>query len=347
MPVDKIDSLWLITTYQCSATCTCCLFDAGPSQKTWMTLEDATKYVELLLARNPLQSVGIAGGEALLRPELVLAIGKMAKQHGVADVMIVGTNCSWATSDERARELLVSVLDTGLRIGFSVDVFHQEFVTVERVERACRLARELGMADAARPNAVLLESMEADNPYDRSTQELAARLEGQGYKVDACPPGRVMYSGRAARLGGHYSGPRSIPDEVCRSVPWVSGALEHPSAIQIGCDGWVMVEHGISIGNAKDTCLTDILDAYDPERTPIVKTLIYEGPIGLTKLPEASGFTLRPEGYVDKCHLCYEIREYLRPFFPEHLAPSACYPDDVATSDAEDRKPNSSMESDK
>ena len=347
MSVDRISSLWLVVTYHCSARCTCCLFDAGPGKRRWMTLEDAEAYVEQLAERHPLERVGIVGGEALLRPELALAIGKMAKAHGIDDVMIAGTNCSWATSDEKTRQVLTSLKDTGIRISFSVDAFHQEFVPVDRVERACRIARELGMDDAPqRPNAALLDSMDADNPYDRRTRELAASLESKGHRVVPCPPGRVMYSGRAARLSSHYAGPRSVPEDVCNSVPWVSGSLEALSGIQIDCDGWVMVEHGISIGNARQTSLREALDRYDPVNTPIVKTLIHEGPIGLTRLPEARGFKLRDEGYVDKCHLCYEIREHLRPSFPHQLAPSACYPEDGAQCGAENQEPNKRLDRD-
>jgi hypothetical protein len=234
-----------------------------------MALEEVTSYVEQLSERNPLDTVGIFGGESLLKPELVFAMGKMAKDYGVPNVMIAGTNCAWATSDERTRQILTSLMDADIGFGFSMDAFHQEFVPLDRVERACRIARELGMTDGPRPNAVFLESMEANNPYDQRTRELAAQMESMGYQIVPCPPGRIMYSGRATNLSIHDSGSRSVPDETCRDVPWVCGSFERPSGIQIDCDGWVMVEHGISIGNTKKSSLPDILDDYDPEDTPI------------------------------------------------------------------------------
>ena len=61
---------------------------------------------------------------------------------------------------------------------------------------------------------------------------------------------------------------------------------------------------------------------------PVIRTLMHEGPLGLTRLPAGDGFELRPEGYVDKCHLCYEIREHPRPAYPAVIAPGACYPGD-------------------
>ena len=46
----------------------------------------------------------------------------------------------------------------------------------------------------------------------------------------------------------------------------------------------------------------------------------------LTRLPQAANFALREEGYVDKCHLCQEIRTHLRPHFPDILCPDSYYP---------------------
>lgn len=93
-----------------------------------------------------------------------------------------------------------------------------------------------------------------------------------------------------------------------------------------------MVEHGICIGNARREPLDEILDRYDADAHSILRVLMADGPLGLTRLPEANGFRLRPEGYLDKCHLCHEVRDHLRPAFPDFLAPDACYPvsDNVA-----------------
>ena len=67
-------------------------------------------------------------------------------------------------------------------------------------------------------------------------------------------------------------------------------------------------------------------EEYDADTHPIISVLMTEGPIGLTRIPPASGFALREDGYVDKCHLCQEIRTYLSSHFPEILRPDNYYP---------------------
>jgi len=269
------------------------------------------------------------GGEALLRPDLVVAMGEMARAHGIEDVMVAGSNCSWATTDERARELLLSVRNAGIGIGFSMDAFHQEHIPLERVERACRAARELGLQKADRPSASVsvIESMDADNAYDRETRKLAATFEQRGFQV-ALDRAGMMFCGRATALCDLRSGERSVPRDICQGAPWVCGDFRHPPSIQIDADGWVMLEHGISIGNTRDRSLSEVLDRYDPSRHPIISVLLESGPLGLTRLPEAEAFELRPEGYINKCHLCCEIRNHLRRWYADTLAPECCYPSD-------------------
>jgi len=138
----------------------------------------------------------------------------------------------------------------------------------------------------------------------------------------------MMFCGRAAALCDLRSGERSVPRDICKGAPWVCGDFLHPPSIEIDADGWVMLEHGISIGNTRDRSLPDLLDAYDPERHPIISVLLKDGPLGLTRLPEAEGFRLRPEGYISKCHLCCEIRNHLRRWYADTLAPESCYPSD-------------------
>ncbi|MFC1736096.1 radical SAM protein, partial [Candidatus Hydrogenedentota bacterium] len=181
MAFDNIKSLWLYATYQCPARCAHCLVDGRPEHGAWMSLEDAESYIDALA---PLQYVGIVGGEVLLKPDLTIAIGRLAKEKGVPKFMIAGSNCCWATNDERTRGVLSRLKEAEIDVGFSMDAFHQEYIPVENVKRACRIARELGMGNTDRPDAVVLESMAGDNQWDRETRRLAETFVERGFGVD-------------------------------------------------------------------------------------------------------------------------------------------------------------------
>ncbi len=325
----ELAMLWLLLTYRCTARCAHCLVDGRPEQTAWMSLATAEQYLATVAADHPLQYLGIVGGEALLDLDLCVGIGELAKAHGLPKVVISGTNCCWATTDSRAREVLTRLTTAGISVELSMDGFHDGSVPFDRVVRALRVAGELGLERKVETN--LVEGLAAMNPYDTRTRELVKRLTAEqlvpgGPDGDAWTIKQIGFYGRAARLSSLVSGARSIPLDRCAGAPWLSPDFRQPSSIIIDPDGWVMPEFGIAIGNTRQSSLASILASYRAEDHPIIRVLLQQGPIGLTRMPEAAGFALRSEGYLDKCHLCYEIRDYLQPHFPGILAPRSCYP---------------------
>ena len=105
---------------------------------------------------------------------------------------------------------------------------------------------------------------------------------------------------------------------------WIEGDLQNPETIEIDCEGNVTLCPGISIGNTNIQSLTKIIRDYKADKHPILCIISNEGPIGLLKLAEKHGFE-RDRKFVNECHLCYELRRYLQPFYPYSLAPESCY----------------------
>jgi hypothetical protein len=53
--------------------------------------------------------------------------------------------------------------------------------------------------------------------------------------------------------------------------------------------------------------------------------MVYEnGPYAYLKLAKERGFEPR-QGYPQKCNLCWEVRKFLRPYFPETFGPGEIY----------------------
>ena len=59
-------------------------------------------------------------------------------------------------------------------------------------------------------------------------------------------------------------------------------------------------------------------------RSPIIDAVYHEGPTGLLKMAVERSYTPKP-GYPQKCGLCWEVRKFLRPYFPEVLGPDEVY----------------------
>ena len=321
--MNSLTYLTLIITYRCPAKCAHCCIGAGDREdKEWMEPEDAEQYISEVTRNNNITWMTLIGGEALLDLERTVEIGKMALAHGIPSVQI-DTNAAWCVDEQTTEHVFRTVYDAGLNIGnVSFDAFHQRYVPRERVLRFLQTAQKLGIP--LETGCSTLQSRDADNVYDTETRELREWVEGKGFGTNTNP---VVFHGRAANLAAEHTGPRYMPTDRCEGVYFFATEdFRKPGGVQIDVHGWVMLEHGICIGNAKRQPLGQILSKYDADAHPIIGVLRNEGPIGLTRIPEADGFQPREDGYVDKCHLCQEIRTYLRPYFPDILCPDSYYP---------------------
>jgi hypothetical protein len=67
-----------------------------------------------------------------------------------------------------------------------------------------------------------------------------------------------------------------------------------------------------------------MLEQYDAKTHPIFSVLLREGPLGLARMAERCGYVIK-RNYADKCHLCHEARQVLKPYYDEVLQPDQHY----------------------
>ncbi len=129
----------------------------------------------------------------------------------------------------------------------------------------------------------------------------------------------VMFRGRAAETLAPDMPTK--PTETFTKCPHES--LGAPGRIHLDCYGFLHLCQGLTLGRAS---IADALSGFDAQSHPIVRLLLEGGPHALGRFAAEGGFELAP-GYVDACHLCYRAREFLRPEFPDLLAPDEMYGD--------------------
>jgi pyruvate-formate lyase-activating enzyme len=321
--MNSLTYLTLIVTYQCSNRCDHCCIGAAPKHSEWMSVEDANKYISAATKHGKITWMTLIGGEAILDLERTIEIGKIALSYGIPNVEI-DTGAYWARNDDITAKIIKNIYDAGLRLGqISVDGFHQKYVKPVNVLRLFRVAREMGIELHA--SGAVIQTGDPQNPYDAETLRLKNWLADYGFDLELAP---VVFQGRAINLSQYHSGKRQIPKDTCDGAYYFATSdWRQPGGVQIDVVGSVMLDHGILIGNAKQDDLSEILENYSAEEHPIISVLMHEGPIGLTRLPAAKGFTFNKSGYIDKCHLCQDIRSYLRPAYPAELAPDNYYPE--------------------
>lgn len=159
--------------------------------------------------------------------------------------------------------------------------------------------------------------MDMDNPYNRQTKRLMEELSTE-FDFDGIGFRPLWPVGRAADTLAEYLPAMKVPVGRCRRVEeFVVGDSTH---VQIFPDGWIPLCAGIAIGNTNDASASDILRGYDPREHLILNTLLDKGVKGL--------FDLAVENigrYVHECHVCFSVRRFLRPFYPDVLAPTHIY----------------------
>jgi hypothetical protein len=291
-----LSSLHLLLTYRCLYECEHCFLYCGPEAKGTFSRAHLEEIVDQGVAAG-ISSVYFEGGEPFLYYPLLLEGLKLARARGL-DAGIV-TNGYWATSKEDAEMWLRPIADIGVHdLSVSNDTFHASDPDTSPAKVAIEAARALGLPVGA---------ICIDPPRPTPTPERAA--DG------AVIGGDVLLKGRAADALAAGLPRRDV--ETFAECPHEE--LVRPERVHVDPWGNVFVCQGISIGNAWETPLVDIL-ARPAEDHPVVGPLARGGPAELVR---AHGLGIARAA--DHCEACFGARRQLLDRYPEHLRPRQVY----------------------
>ena len=315
-------------SYQCSAQCAHCHLRAGLKQSPAIKFDLAMTTIRELKKFNELAYVVLLGGEPGLFPELTHPLATAIHQQGLG--VRIETNASWATDEAAANTFLRPLCAVGADIMLSVDSFHAPFVPLANVEHAIRALDALGGKYVL--EVPYIDFPGARHPADIRTDELLAELEERLGRKPCAPlcKGPIFFKGRAAHaLAPLAACGRGVPSDVCDTVPWwLNGSQSTLQLLGLDPAGYLSKECGIAIGNVHTQSVEAIIGSFNAEKHPILSTLIHQGPLGLAREAAQMGYVLKSD-YADKCHLCQEAREVLRPKYPTYLAPDVHYRDSL------------------
>lgn len=321
--IEKWDSGGILLTYWCNAACADCYENSGPHKKSTMPLEDAGEYLrELKLLGCAGSGFHFAGGEPFYDYKHLIDCFKAAKESGMLPLQKLETNAFWCTDDLLVRKRLTEIKEFGLvELLVSCDVFHQEFVPIERVRRAVRIGGEVLGEKGVRArfweffrDPIDIMSLTEEEKLDVFRGELERR------------PERIV--GRAAKALASLV--KRLPLETFSkdgcAQPILKGRHIHidpnGNIFPGGCAGLIL-------SNAKKRKLTEIYETFNYHKHPVLKLLIEHGPLPLLEVAKRHGFEDDKMGYASKCHLCYNTRTYLwnRGLYPHEIGPGEVYTD--------------------
>ncbi|HZP11318.1 MAG TPA: radical SAM protein [Nevskiaceae bacterium] len=138
--------LALLITAHCNAGCTHCSTSCGPHRSEHLSREQIFRLIDEAAELNGSEKLRVllSGGEPFLAFDLLLDVVRHARDKRA--IVTCVTNAYWATSIEKARDLLRQLKAAGLRsFAISTSRFHQQFIKRQRVERALQASRDVGL----------------------------------------------------------------------------------------------------------------------------------------------------------------------------------------------------------
>jgi len=302
----NLNRLEFTLTTKCNSQCIHCQAEASPLRNEVMDVKDANNYLAEATAVSNLESFMVFGGEPMLYPERAIAVFKKAHQLRIPQIDMI-TNGVWGKDRKTAEKLASRLKKAGLnKVNISVDSFHVRHIPIEYPRNVALALLKANIKDI-KWNVALIESIDAENEYDKKTKELLKKLEPLGLDANFV---KIMPVGRAVQNLREFFQHTPL-DGPCEGEPIIGNPLTNPESICIEPSGTVNICWDLAIGNAKETPLSQIISEYDWQKSSTIKTLVEEGPTGLLKSLKANNRKFQKGQYVNKCHLCVEIRKTL------------------------------------
>ena len=296
-----LEGIHLLLTYKCNLECEHCFVFSGPNEEGTFTVSQ----IEVLLSEakkiNSLEWIYFEGGEPFLFYPLMLKGIELA--HKLRFKVGVVTNCYWATSEDDALLWLNPLKKLVADLSLSEDQYHYGLEKADLpTKHALKAAQKLQI-----PVSIINITQPLSNIASKTTKIKGAPIIG----------GDVVFRGRAVDKLTHGLSMRKSKD-LCE-CPYES--LDQPSRVHIDACGNVQVCQGLSIGNAWNNPLSQLIEEYKCKSHPICGPLNNGGPILLANKYEVP----YSDEYVDECHFCFMTRRALLDQFPNYLLPRQVY----------------------
>jgi hypothetical protein len=322
LKINRLASGGLITNYNCLSRCAHCLYNSGPErEKDYIAAETAAECFKAVKSLG-CASVHIGGGEPFLNPDGLADVLKAARAVGMG-IDYVETNSAWYTDHDRAVGLLLRLRDLGLRtLLISISPFHNERIPLNRVKGVLAACREASMGVFP----WIAEFFNEVDAFDDNAPHALAEYEtryGNDYLKKIPSRYWVHFGGRAASTFARVFDLSPLEEVLSRNP---GGCRELADVSHFHVDLYGNYVPGLCSGLA--IRMEDLGRALPDEDYPLISRLYKEGINGLLQWArESSSFDPQAQ-YLNKCHLCLDIRKHLNATstneYPE-LAPFGFY----------------------
>lgn len=288
-------------TEVCNLRCRHCLLDIEENQKLTLDWPIIQRIIKDAAMMGDVKEIAFVGGEPFLEFDTLVRSVNLCNTLGIRPSVV--TNGFWAISEKEAKYILSSL--GGLwNLCVSTDIFHQEFVPIERIRNVILSCHDLGIECHVYVSHL-------NNP-ENEIKLIISQLEGLDglFELKQQP---VIFIGRAEKEIDIKTIFKYDPRR--KSCDCIDSPLVTCNGNVIACCGAAITwpdGHPLQLGNIHNQNLIEIRRA--AELNPILHAIRLEGPEKLIQLvqeqahKEGSVFIPPPINQVtDLCSLCKYI----------------------------------------
>ena len=247
--VKNLNRIEFVVTMACTGKCKHCSEGEHINHTGHMDIDVAVAAICEVCENYKIESFMTFGGEALLYPEAVCALHRIAMEMGIPKRDLI-TNGFFSKDSDRIRNVVMMLEESGVcQILLSVDAFHQETIPLEPVKIFAECVAKSKIKIKLSP--AWLVSEEDNNPFNIRTREIIKEFDYLNIPVGT---GNIVFpSGNALKYLKEY-----FDENIECSSPYD----ENPSdirTISFSPNGDVLD------GNVYQKGILDILNEYQPQ----------------------------------------------------------------------------------
>ena len=304
MKISNLFSGGLITNYYCTSRCAHCLYACSPKwEKQYINIEQTR--INFMRARYMgCYSVHVGGGEPFLNFEGLLNVLDVAKEEQMG-IDYIETNSSWFVNKEKGEEQLKTVRAKGVStLLISISPFHNEHIPYKRVKELISSCQKTGLSIFPWVQGFMQDLSCFDDSTTHSLEEYRKKF-GDNYLASIPNRYWTHFGGRAIET---YK-------RVFELTP-IGNILNE----NYGCNELSKTDHfhvdlfgnyipGLCSGFSIQ--VDDLETELDETKYPFINLLHSEGIKAFYEMA-VNKYEFKPgDKYLNKCHLCLEIRKYL------------------------------------
>ncbi|MFX1311587.1 MAG: hypothetical protein ACFFHD_03105 [Promethearchaeota archaeon] len=315
LKVPRPISCGLILSYKCNCECKHCMYFGSPK---WIDLINKKQLKETLFILSKIiqpspggpkkvslnYGLHFTGGEPFLNYDLLLKAVKFGNELNIPS-MFVETNCYWCKNDAITHDRLLKLRNLGLRgVLISVNPFILEFVPFEYTERAIRISMDLFRENLMIYQLYYLHQFKELNLKAKLHIEKyldIVSIEDLKRRVEMFKMGRAALS--LQNIYKKYEIKHFFKENCRRELVrnWHCHFDNYGNYIPGYCGGlsWGKIRYLNSLCS----------EGIDLDEYPILKALILGNIKDLYEYAVNNfNYKEKNEGYISKCHLCFDIR---------------------------------------